>query len=231
MSAPLPLAATRMSGSVGYGGPPAPYQQEAMGDAQRHSAYAAQGNQLPAYASGNHYPMTQPVAPAVYGAQNPPIYGEGGGDVEANDGDAKQITPDMPTYIRHAFVRKVLGILTIQILVMFAFAACFSLIDSWRLWLSEYAWLPLVFLFVGFIAICVVVCNPKLGRRVPLNFFLLSFITFCISWLVALGAASTSVDSFFLAIGITLVITVALTLFACQSRWDFTGKKRPMPPK
>eukprot|EP00920_Eleutheroschizon_duboscqi_P029876 GHVT01072529.1.p1 GENE.GHVT01072529.1~~GHVT01072529.1.p1 ORF type:complete len:161 (+),score=18.85 GHVT01072529.1:1238-1720(+) len=159
MSAPLPLAATRMSGSVGYGGPPAPYQQEAMGDAQRHSAYAAQGNQLPAYASGNHYPMTQPVAPAVYGAQNPPIYGEGGGDVEANDGDAKQITPDMPTYIRHAFVRKVLGILTIQILVMFAFAACFSLIDSWRLWLSEYAWLPLVFLFVGFIAIC--------GRQAP----------------------------------------------------------------
>ena len=69
----------------------------------------------------------------------------------------------------------------------------------------------------------VLVCVPDLARKVPTNFILMSLITACYSVLISCAAAASSYSSFLIAIGATFVVVVGLMLFACQTKYDFTG--------
>eukprot|EP00922_Rhytidocystis_sp_ex-Travisia-forbesii_P015180 GHVS01022666.1.p1 GENE.GHVS01022666.1~~GHVS01022666.1.p1 ORF type:complete len:299 (+),score=41.08 GHVS01022666.1:489-1385(+) len=151
-----------------------------------------------------------------YDSENPVNYGGGG-----IDGD--KLTADVSTSIRHAFVRKVYCILFLQLLYTFGFGLVFSLVKAARVWLQRYWWIALIFMIVGFVAIIVMSCKPDIGRRYPTNYVMLLLVTVCMSWTIALAGATSTSSAFAIAAGITAVVCLGLTIFAIQTRWDFTG--------
>lgn len=93
-----------------------------------------------------------------------------------------------------------------------------------RIYLSIVSSITLILGHWGLFAFAVLVCVPNLGRKVPTNFVMMTMITLCYSIILGYGAASSSRDAFLIAIGTTFVVVVGLMLFACQTKYDFTGK-------
>ena len=77
--------------------------------------------------------------------------------------------------------------------------------------------------FAGFVAYCALVCCINNARSYPRNYMLLSFFTVCWSFFVAAYAVQSQMGTVLLAAGMTTAITGALSLFACQTKIDFTG--------
>ena len=125
--------------------------------------------------------------------------------------------------IRHAFIRKVYSIITFQLMITVAITALFVFTkpvkeffytNSWILWLS----------MIGTIVIMLVlVCCESVSRNFPLNMILLMVFTVMESILVGAISAQYDTDTIFIALGITSVVVVALTIFAFQTKIDFTG--------
>merc|ERR1719422_2081212 len=70
---------------------------------------------------------------------------------------------------------------------------------------------------------CVFMCSPGLMRKVPQNYILLLVFTLAESVMVGFICASYTQESVLIAMGLTALVVVALTLFACQTTYDFTG--------
>lgn len=143
-------------------------------------------------------------------------------DLEGQD-EVTAITDGLSTRIRHAFVRKVYAILSIQLGVTFGIALCFILVESMSLWIRKYWWVTLIAVGVAFIMTMVLTCVPSLARRVPGNFIMLTIITLCYSLVIGYAGAVTTTQAFAIAAGITFAVTIGLTIFAIQTKWDFTG--------
>merc|ERR1740121_3598174 len=71
--------------------------------------------------------------------------------------------------------------------------------------------------------LCVFMCRPEMMRRVPDNYVLLSLFTLFESVVVGFVSAQYTQESVVIAMGITALVVVSLTIFACQTTWDFTG--------
>lgn len=66
-------------------------------------------------------------------------------------------------------------------------------------------------------------CCEAASRRYPVNYILLFFFTLAESVLVGSITSFYSEKTVLIAVGGTAVITIGLSLFACQSRYDFTS--------
>lgn len=118
------------------------------------------------------------------------------------------------------FVRKVYTILTCQLLLTAALSSASFFSDSYRNWIQSHAWMMWGSLF-GAIAFMLLTFWKR--KSYPTNILFLTGFT-------ALEAYSISVITSFYesrivlqALVITLAIFVFLTLFACQSKYDFTA--------
>ncbi|OEH78137.1 protein lifeguard 1 [Cyclospora cayetanensis] len=217
------------------------------GNNQQGNAYAAQygGAPYPATYGGPYAgmpPPYPPAAPAYAGApagvypyaQQTPVYGKatnsvpssmemGGLPRHPSAMAEDKITEESSIEIRHAFLRKVLGILAIQILFTFGVSSVFGFVPALRSFLLNNYWLAIVAAIGGLVLQLVLVCVPNLARKVPANFMLMTLITFCYAILLSCAAAASSWQAFLIAIGSTFVVVVGLMLFACQTKYDFTG--------
>ncbi|KAL9081945.1 MAG: hypothetical protein Q9159_006862 [Coniocarpon cinnabarinum] len=125
-------------------------------------------------------------------------------------------TPD----IRMSFIRKVYSILTVQILVTAGLSALSFASSGYKSWIQTNQWMMWVSLF-GALGMMLLTFWKR--KSYPTNLLFLSGFT-------ALEAYSISVITSFYdskivleALVFTLAIFVALTLFACQSKYDFTS--------
>jgi len=124
---------------------------------------------------------------------------------------------------RMAFVRRVFSILFVQLLITFGIVCVFSYVDS----VGDFAqnniallWTVIIFMFVFVIALA---CCQHLARNYPTNIILLGVITLLVSYLLGTVASTYTAESVVLAILITLIVTIALILFAFQTKIDFTA--------
>jgi len=127
------------------------------------------------------------------------------------------------TVSRHMFIQKVLNILFVQLLFTFGLTALFVLNDNAKHWIHTHPaiiWIALIFSLITMISL---VCCHDVARKSPMNYILLSILTGCMGLLVASSASYYSENAVLSSIGITLFITMALSLFACQTKYDFTG--------
>ena len=119
-------------------------------------------------------------------------------------------------------LRKVYGILSVQLLVTFGFvlslvgnqdAVKFAQGNPWILWVS---------LGVSLVSIFTLSCCGDFRRRFPQNFICLGIFTIAQS--IPLGIISATMDTkaIYIAVAITAVICVSLTIFAWQTKIDFT---------
>ncbi|XP_036317548.1 protein lifeguard 1-like [Rhagoletis pomonella] len=65
-------------------------------------------------------------------------------------------------------------------------------------------------------------CCESVRRKTPLNFIFLFLFTLAESFLLGVTATYYASSEVMLAVGITAAVCLALTLFAFQTKWDFT---------
>ena len=88
---------------------------------------------------------------------------------------------------------------------------------------KEYFWLNYVAMGVTIVLMLVLVCCEGSRRTFPANIILLGLFTVCQGFM--LGSISTyySVEAILIAVGITSGVAFCLTVFAFQTKIDFTN--------
>jgi len=144
--------------------------------------------------------------------------GENRYDIEANPKlDKLTITKQL----RLGFIRKVYAILTAQLFITSLFIV-FGFNESVRQFYLSSTLILYIALFTPFILIIVLICSPKLTRKVPLNYLILGIWTLCEGYLVGFFSSLYDPYSVFLAASLTVTVTFALTLYAFTTEKDFT---------
>lgn len=128
---------------------------------------------------------------------------------------------DAATEIRMGFIRKVYGILSVQLLLTVAIAGPIQTADLEVLqqhsWILPVSWLMLL------VTICSLSCCPQTFRKFPNNYICLVIITVFMSIVVGFTSAQYTWQSVILAAGITVLIFLAMTVYAFTTSTDFTG--------
>lgn len=124
--------------------------------------------------------------------------------------------------IRKGFIKKVYSILTFQLSVTLAIIALFVFHEPTKKWVAghrELFWVALVILIVTMIALA---CCESVRRKSPMNFIFLGLFTLAQSFLLGCTSAVYDPDLVLMAVGITAAVCFGLTIFAFQTKWDFT---------
>jgi hypothetical protein len=137
-------------------------------------------------------------------------------------GDARLMSALTEKAIRNGFVRKVYSILGTQLVVT---AVIGWIIMSVGNALPDSTILFLLFasLAISVAMMCVFMCRPDLMRKSPTNYILLGLYTLAMGIMVGFISAQYTQESVLIALGITCLVVVGLTAFACQTKYDFTG--------
>ncbi|SOV17125.1 bax inhibitor 1, putative [Plasmodium sp. gorilla clade G2] len=147
-------------------------------------------------------------------------------NITANGGlyDEFSLNEFSSTKIRHGFIRKVYSILSLQLLLTFGCALLAVLYKPFNAFvLTYYSPLFVVGVLLSLPIMIALACAPQMARKYPSNYFILLSITLGMSLIVTLASARTNSEIFFYAFGTTAVVVIGLTIFAFQTKWDFTG--------
>jgi hypothetical protein len=139
--------------------------------------------------------------------------------------DARTLQAEMPVDIRHGFIRKVYSIVGAQLVLTTLVAFAFVKAGTKYLQTHESTTMGLLLLSmvlsVG--TMCIFCCAPRLMRQFPWNYIILFLFTVAEAILVGLISVQYTQESVLIALGITTFVVFGLTLFACQTKMDFTG--------
>lgn len=124
--------------------------------------------------------------------------------------------------IRHAFIRKVYMILASQLLVTTAIVAIFTFVEPVRYFVRRNQAVYWASYAVYFITHLVLVCCKGPRRKFPWNMILLMIFTLALSYMTGTISSFYDTKSVFLALGITAVVCIAVTVFCFQTKVDFT---------
>jgi len=163
-----------------------------------------------------------------YGATAPPAYqdsGPAGGSGYAEDGGYGGFSNSFSDKaVRLGFIRKVYAILCAQLVLTMGIVGIFFVpsVKTWatqpeNIWLF---WVAFVFMLVSLISMA---CCPDVRRKTPHNYIFLGLFTAAEGLLLGLSVSSYDADEVLLAVGICAAVTLALTLFAFQTKFDFTA--------
>ncbi|KAK9685357.1 Inhibitor of apoptosis-promoting Bax1 [Popillia japonica] len=124
--------------------------------------------------------------------------------------------------IRRGFIRKVYAILCAQLCVTLGFIAWFLFHDATRNYVQNNPALLIISFVVMFVTLIAITCCGEVRRKSPMNFILLGLFTLAESFMLGCTASKFNSQEVILAVGITAAVCLALTLFAFQTKWDFT---------
>lgn len=122
--------------------------------------------------------------------------------------------------VRMAFIRKVYSILTVQLFSTALLCSVSFVSEGYRSWIQSHAWMVWVSLF-GAIGMMLLTFWKR--KSYPTNLLFLSGFTLLEAYAVSVITSFYSPRIVLEALIFTLAIFVALTLFACQTKYDFTS--------
>lgn len=128
--------------------------------------------------------------------------------------------------VRMGFVRKVYGILAVQLLLTAMVAAPISAhIKEWSQTNPNVVLACMVFSMIFSLGtVCAMSCNPELGRSYPTNMVLLTTFTMAEALMVGVICSAYPIEKVISAVVLTALIFVGMTLFAWSKfANDFTG--------
>ena len=126
---------------------------------------------------------------------------------------------------RLGFIRKVYGILTMQLLLTSFFVLAGVLSEGYRTFLIEQYWVVILCaIFSLIIIIMLACCCRSLARKVPTNFILLTVLTICQAVVISFVTVVYDPLTILIASLLTFGITFVLTAYACFTKRDFTMK-------
>eukprot|EP01069_Polyplicarium_translucidae_P007775 Polyplicarium_translucidae@DN3151_c0_g1_i3.p1 len=159
---------------------------------------------------------------APTGAPQPPPQAKPEGEWDTEAQKENMLTPDLPVSVRHGFIRKVYGLLFIQLLITFGIMLVFTLVTPAADWIKGEYWVVALFGILAFIIIIALMCC-KLDKKYPVNVLLMTLFSICFGFIFGAAGAWVGGSIVAQAVGVTVLVVVAISLFACQTRFDFTG--------
>ncbi|XP_051997467.1 protein lifeguard 3-like [Xyrauchen texanus] len=172
--------------------------------------YPQPNNQYPGHPGGYPPPIIPPIPI--------PVIPSGSGD---NEGFTTAEGWDS-TRVRHRFIRKVYLILAAQLLVTVSIVAIFTFVEPVALFVKKNPAIYWTSYAVYFVTHIVLVCCQGPRRRFPWNMILLVIFTLAMSYMTGTIASYYSTKAVFLALGITAIVCIAVTVFCFQTKVDFT---------
>lgn len=159
---------------------------------------------------------------------NPPVYSDNPGQSETEAGidnipdDFKYDTnvSGCELTIRQQFIKKVYTLLFLQLLITGAIGAFISLNQTVQNFALTNIWLFFVSIAgsIGFLIAAYVQ-----SRKYPINLVLLTGFTIFEGYIIGVATSLYDTQIVLEALTITLVVFIGLTLFAFQSKYDFTS--------
>eukprot|EP00775_Hariotina_reticulata_P007721 gene7721-7920_t len=125
--------------------------------------------------------------------------------------------------VRLGFVRKVFGLLTAQLALTVAVAAAFLFSPGLNAYVMSSPWLFWGAFGVSLALVVTLACSEQARRSHPTNLILLFVFTACEAVMVGLISSMYNTDVVFMAAALTLGITFCLTMYAMQTKHDFTA--------
>ena len=139
-------------------------------------------------------------------------------DDEANDADDYKIRE----HIRNGFISKVYGIITYQIVIT-AIVVYFAFISSsFQELLLKSVSMYYLCTFLSLFCVLLPLCSPNIYQKVPMNYIILTIFTLSYSWLIAMVCCLYTFRSVMIAIFLTFVTVLSLTIYAWRTKKDFT---------
>ncbi|XP_066210486.1 protein lifeguard 2-like [Saccopteryx leptura] len=130
--------------------------------------------------------------------------------------------PFSESSIRSAFIVKVFLILSAQLMVTGAIISIFLFSNGLKNWVLKNAWFTYAIFPTFFVALVVLACCGNLRRQVPANYILLGLFTILQGLLLGAISVFFKAEEVLWATAATALLTLLLTLFALQTKWDFT---------
>jgi len=210
---------------LGYAQPGYPPAQPGYPPAQ--PGYPPSQAPPPSYSDATAYPQpggaAQPNASFFTGAQSGIIR-----TAMYSDEDSRPLQDGAGNFafseksIRMAFIRKVYGILTVQLCVTIAIISMFFFWEDLKMYSRQNVWLFYVAMAITIVCIIALGCCPGVRRTFPMNFIFLGIFTLCEGFLLGVAASRYNAETVLIAAGICAVVVFALTIFAFQTKIDFT---------
>uniref|UniRef100_A0A6B2F275 Transmembrane BAX inhibitor motif-containing protein 1 n=1 Tax=Bothriechis nigroviridis TaxID=88079 RepID=A0A6B2F275_BOTNI len=175
--------------------------------------------QPPPYSTGHPEPRGYPQ-PGGYPQPFPPVptapmtYG-GDSDFHVADWDDKKV--------RHSFIRKVYSIISVQLLVTVGIIAIFTFIEPVSGFVRRNIAVYYASYAVFLVTYLVLVCCEGPRRRFPWNLILLSIFTLAMGFMTGTIASMYSTKAVFIAMIITAIVALIVTIFCFQTKVDFTS--------
>lgn len=125
--------------------------------------------------------------------------------------------------IRQGFIRKVYGILMVQLLITMGFVSIFMFVEPVKLFVYQNGG-PFILAgaIIAIVTVIIMFCSTNARRRAPANVIFLGIFTLAFSFLVGVICAASQKEEVYMALAICTVVTVGLTIFAWQTKIDFT---------
>ncbi|XP_078581227.1 protein lifeguard 1-like [Branchiostoma floridae x Branchiostoma japonicum] len=124
--------------------------------------------------------------------------------------------------VRRSFMRKVFSILMVQLVVTIGIIAIFLYVEEVNTFAKTHHWMYYVALGVTFVMIITLACCPNIRRNFPVNFICLAIFTLAEGYLLGSISAAYGADAVMWAAAITAIVSLSLTIFALQTKIDFT---------
>ncbi|XP_035825955.1 protein lifeguard 2 [Aplysia californica] len=188
----------------------------------------------PGYAPSHQYGGYGRVSPQAYGSpgtgySNPTAYDARGSDnsepavPKATDDSGMFSAAFSDKAIRRGFIKKVYLILFSQLLVTFGIICLFIFVEPVKNWVQNDGLWFYICAYATFLVLYIaLVCCPSVRKKYPGNFICLGIFTLAFSYLTATISSFHDTGIVLMAAGITAAVCLAISIFAMQTKIDFT---------
>lgn len=153
----------------------------------------------------------------LFGGAPPPQsapYGDGTG--ETGGDEFSGMAAFSSKAVRLGFIRKVYSILSAQLVVTFGFVLIFVLNEDTKYWAAKNIGLLYLAFGVGIVSMLTLACCGNVRRKFPMNFVCLGIFTLAQSFMLGFITAFYKTQIVMLAVAMTAVVCIGLTIFAMQ---------------
>lgn len=138
------------------------------------------------------------------------------------DEDDNDIENEIAQKIRNGFIVKVYGILLYQLAITSLIIFFGLTFPSFKKLLLESYFLYFLSIILSIICLLLPICSPNIFQKVPSNYIVLTVFTLSYSWYVASITCIYSFESVMVALFLTFVTLISLTIYAIKTKEDFS---------
>ena len=146
-------------------------------------------------------------------------------EIKSHDSEGEISEEAIQIQVRAGFIRKVYGILTIQLIITFGHVFLFQLptFKNFVMLHQQLVGNLLMFSSILFLTLfLILICNRNLARTVPCNYIYLFAITLCESISCGIISSLYSFQIVATALALTIITTLTITFYACTTKTNFS---------